>query len=125
MTRLDTTVTWVDARERLPRRGGTPVAVATTGRYPPESAAELETGVGEEFWLVRPMVFATLHFAADGTEQRNCFVDSDGYAYDLDSDEVVTHWAELPALPGRAAHLVLGEDVQPALRDARDARPAG
>ncbi len=37
MANPNTQVTWVDAREGLPR-GGAPVAVATTGRYPADSA---------------------------------------------------------------------------------------
>ncbi|WP_307167996.1 AQJ64_40280 family protein [Streptomyces sp. B3I7] len=53
-------VTWVDARERLPR-SGTPVAAAITGRYPADSATGSDTALGEEFWLVRPMYFTTLH----------------------------------------------------------------
>ncbi|WP_307167995.1 AQJ64_40280 family protein [Streptomyces sp. B3I7] len=62
----------------------------------------------------------------DGTEHRDCFVDSDGVVrlpYGLSSAETVTHWAELPTLPGGVTHVVLGKDVQPALRKARDARP--
>ncbi|GAB2918861.1 AQJ64_40280 family protein [Streptomyces mayteni] len=111
MTHLDSSVTWVDARERLPR-SGTPVAAAITGRYPAD---------GEEFWLVRPMYFTTLHLGADGAKHRDCFVDSDGVVrlpYGLTSDESVTHWAELPTLPGGTTHAVLGEDVRPALRNA-------
>ncbi|MFE4048200.1 AQJ64_40280 family protein [Streptomyces sp. YIM B13518] len=125
MTRLNTQVTWVDARERLPWSGA-PVAVAVTGRYPADDA-ESETASGEEFWLVRPMYFTDRHFSEDGTEHRNCFVDSDGYVhlpYGLAGHDTVTHWAELPTLPGRTTHLVLGKDVQPALRDAWSAGPA-
>ncbi|MFF4948232.1 AQJ64_40280 family protein [Streptomyces chattanoogensis] len=127
MTKLNTVVTWIDARERLPR-SGTPVAAAITGRYPADSAAESEAdaALGEEFWLVRPMVFTTLHWSEDGAEHRDCFVDSDGVVrlpYGLTSAETVTHWAELPTLPGGVTHGVLGEDVQPALRNAWGARP--
>ncbi|MER5222135.1 AQJ64_40280 family protein [Streptomyces flaveus] len=125
MTNLNTQVTWVDARERLPQPGA-PVAAAITGRYPADSA-ESETALGEEFWLVRPMYFTNRHFSEDGTEHRDCFVDSDGYVrlpYGLADDDTVTHWAELPTLPGKTTHLVLGEDVQPALQSAWNARPA-
>jgi len=125
MTNPDAVVTWIDARERLPR-SGTPVAAAITGRYPPDSDAEFAMGLGEEFWLVRPMVFTTLHFGEDRTEHHDCFVDSDGIVrlpYGLAGAETVTHWAELPTLPGGSTHAVLGEDVQPALRDAWGARP--
>ncbi|GGV81386.1 AQJ64_40280 family protein [Streptomyces griseoloalbus] len=125
MTDPNTEVTWVDARKRLPR-SGVPVAAAITGRYPAGSA-ESDTASGEAFWLVRPMYFTTAHFSEDGTEHRDCFVDSDGFVrlpYGLAGDDTVTHWAELPTLPGRTTHLVLGEDVQPALQDAWSARPA-
>jgi hypothetical protein len=125
MTGLVTEVTWVDVREELPR-DGLPVAAAITGRYPADGA-ESGTASGEEFWLVRPMYFTTRHFGEDGSEHRDCFVDSDGIIrrpYDPADDDTVTHWAYLPTLPGRTTHLVLGEEVQPALRNAWNARPA-
>ncbi|WP_346728068.1 AQJ64_40280 family protein [Streptomyces sp. ISID311] len=118
-------VTWVDARERLPE-SGTPVAAAITGRYPGDSATEFDAALGEEFWLVRPMYFTTLYWSEDGTEHRDCFVDSDGVVrlpYGLPSAETVTHWAELPTLPGGMTHAVLGKDVQPALQNAWGAPP--
>ncbi|MFE7583568.1 AQJ64_40280 family protein [Streptomyces gardneri] len=118
-------MTWVDVRERLPR-SGTPMAAAITGRYPADSTTESDTAVGKEFWLVRPMYFTTLHWSEDGAEHRDCFVDSDGVVrlpYGLASAETVTHWAELPTLPGRMTHAVLGEDVPSALRNAWGARP--
>ncbi len=126
MVNLDTVVTWVDARDRLPR-SGMPVAAAITGRYPADGDAEGDAALGEEFWLVRPMYFTSLHFGADGTEHRDCFVDSDGVVrlpYGLDSAETVTHWAELPTLPGEmTTRAVLGEGVQAALRRAWSAQP--
>ncbi|MFF8902365.1 AQJ64_40280 family protein [Streptomyces lydicus] len=127
MTNLNTVVTWVDARERLPR-SGTPVAAAITGRYPADRApgSEADAASGEEFWLVRPTVFMTLHWSEDGAEHRDCFVDSDGVVrlpHGLPSAETVTHWAELPTLPGGTTHLVLGKGVQSALQNAWDARP--
>ncbi|MFG3116730.1 AQJ64_40280 family protein [Streptomyces sp. NPDC048197] len=127
MTNLNTVVTWVDARERLPWSGA-PVAAAITGRYPADRATESEadTALGEEFWLVRPMVFMTLHWSEDGAEHRDCFVDSDGVvrlAHGLASAETVTHWAELPTLPRGTTHLVLGKGVQSALQNAWDAPP--
>ncbi|MCL6674367.1 AQJ64_40280 family protein [Streptomyces panaciradicis] len=123
MTNPNSKVTWIDARERLPR-DGVPVAVAVTGRYPAESP-ESEDALGEAFWLVRPMYFTNRHFSEDGTEHRDCFVDSDGYVhrpYGLADDDTVTHWAELPTLPGMTTHLVLGDAVQPALQNAWHAR---
>ncbi|MFE6742478.1 AQJ64_40280 family protein [Streptomyces tubercidicus] len=124
MTNPNTVVTWVDARERLPR-SGTPVAAAITGRYPVDSTNEPADALGEEFWLVRPMYFTTLHWSEDGAEHRACFVDSDGVIRlpsGRASAETVTHWAELPTLPGRTTHAVLGEDVPSALQNARGAR---
>ncbi|MFJ8545885.1 AQJ64_40280 family protein [Streptomyces sp. NPDC093586] len=124
MTNLNTQVTWVDAREKLPPAGA-PVAAAITGRFPADTA-ESGNASGEAFWLVRPMYFTTRHWSEDGTEHRDCFVDSDGIVrlpYGLADDDTVTHWAELPTLPGRTTHLVLGEDVQSALQSAWRARP--
>lgn len=116
MTDLSTVVTWVDARERLPHSGA-PVAAAVTGRYP----AEPGSASGDEFWLVLPMYFTALHWGKDGTEHHDCFVDSDGIVrlpYGPAGDESVTHWAELPTLPGAATRIVLGEGVPAALRNA-------
>ncbi|MFF5014695.1 AQJ64_40280 family protein [Streptomyces sp. NPDC001165] len=124
MTNPSTVVSWVDARETLPR-SGTPVAAAITGRYPADGAAESDTASGEEFWLVRPMVFTAVHRSADGAEHRDCFVDSDGVVrlpYGLPSEETVTHWAALPTLPGASTHMLLGEGVRPALEHAWGAR---
>ncbi|MGW0833398.1 AQJ64_40280 family protein [Streptomyces prunicolor] len=130
MTNLDTLVTWVDARTALPP-SGTPVAAAITGRYPVDEDAASDAALGEEFWLVRPMHFTSLHFGADGTEHRDCFVDSDGIVrlpYGLadagPETETVTHWAELPTLPGGlTARAVLGTDVPAALQNAWNAHP--
>jgi hypothetical protein len=125
MTDLNTTVTWVDVRERLPRVGY-PVAVAITGRYPSQVTDGSGRAVRERFWLVRTMYFTDEHLAEDGAVYSDCFVDSDGvvrYAYGPDSDDSVTHWAELPTLPGEATHLLLGDDVRPALRKVWNVRP--
>ncbi|MDO0924132.1 AQJ64_40280 family protein [Streptomyces sp. TG1A-8] len=125
MTDLRTKVTWVDVRRDLPR-SGVPVAAAITGRYPVGSAG-CGTALGEAFWLVSRCTSPFLHFSEDGTEHRDCFADSDGFVrlpYGPAGDDTVTHWAEPPTLPGRTTHLVLGEDVQPALRNAWSARPA-
>ncbi|WP_413758643.1 AQJ64_40280 family protein [Streptomyces sp. MMBL 11-3] len=126
MTDLNSRVTWVDVRDGVPR-DGMPVAAAITGRYPADGPGP-DAGPGEEFWLVRPMYYTTLHFAEDGTQHKDCFVDSDGVVrlpHGLDSEETVTHWAELPTLPGRTTHFVLGEDVAPALQDVWGDRPTG
>ncbi|WP_342593432.1 AQJ64_40280 family protein [Streptomyces inhibens] len=123
---MDAVVEWVDARERLPR-DGMPVAAATSGRYPPD-AAEPDTAFGQDFWLVLPMYFTTRHIGADGTEYRDCFVDSDRVVrlpYGRPCAEPVTHWAELPTLPGMTVHHVLGGSVRTALRNAWDEGLAG
>lgn len=115
MADMHTRVTWVDARDGQPG-DGVPVAAAITGRY----------WSGERFWLVRPMYFTTRHFGEDGTEHRDCFVDSDGYVrlpYGRADDDTVTHWAELPTLPGTTTHALVGEEVRPALNSAWRSRP--
>ncbi|MFD2468848.1 AQJ64_40280 family protein [Amycolatopsis silviterrae] len=97
---MDATVEWVDARERLPE-DGIPVAAATSGTYP----------AGEAFWIVLPMRFAAHYVAADGTEYRDCFVDSDlvvRLPHGRPGKEHVTHWAMLPPLPGLTVRQVLG-----------------
>ncbi|MFE5123977.1 AQJ64_40280 family protein [Streptomyces sp. NPDC056669] len=119
---MDAVVEWVDARERLPG-DGMPVAAATSGRYPPDREAEPDATSGQDFWLVLPMYFTTLHIDADGTEHRDCFVDSDRVVrlpHGRPCAEPVTHWAELPTLPGMAVHQVVGEEARTALRDIRD-----
>ncbi len=125
MTPHDAQVTWVDAREELPR-SGEPVAVAVTGRYP-QDPTRPETASGEDFWLVRSMYFTSLHFSEDGAEHTDCFIDSDGYIhlpYGRSHRDAVTHWAALPALPGTTTHMLLGDEAQPALRKAWGDRPA-
>ncbi|WP_211255823.1 AQJ64_40280 family protein [Actinocatenispora sera] len=100
---MDAIVEWVDARDRLPESGW-PVSVAATGRYPD----------GEQFWLVLASVFHASHRDEDGTEHRDCFVDSDGVVrlpFGRPCDEPVTHWAYPPALPGRSQHAVLGDEA--------------
>jgi len=113
---MDAVVEWVDARERLPRPGY-PVAAAVSGRYP----AEPGEASGQDFWLVLAMYFTDRHIAEDGTEYRDCFVDSDRVIrlpYGRPGAESVTHWAALPSLPGMTVHRVLGEDARTALRNA-------
>lgn len=112
---MEAVVDWVDARQRLPR-SGYPVAAATSGRY----LAEPGEAFGQEFWLVLPMYFTHRHLTEDGTEYLDCFVDYDGVVrlpYGGPGDETVTHWAELPPLPGMTVHSMLGEDARTALRN--------
>jgi hypothetical protein len=113
---MDAVVEWVDARERLPRPGR-PVAAAVSGRYP----AEPGEASGQDFWLVLAMYFTDRHITEDGTEYRDCFVDSDRVIrlpYGRPGAESVTHWAALPDLPGMTVQRVLGEDARTALRNA-------
>ncbi|WUR28479.1 amine oxidase [Streptomyces jietaisiensis] len=116
---VEATVEWVDARERLPR-DGLPVAAAVTGRYPPEREGD-DPASGEAFWIVLPMYFTRRHFAEDGTEHLDCFVDSDRVVRHPyggpPCEEPVTHWAALPALPGLDVHIVLGEKAPRLVRD--------
>ncbi|MDX2879286.1 AQJ64_40280 family protein [Streptomyces ipomoeae] len=124
---MDAVVEWVDVRDRLPK-SGTPVAAAVVGRYPPDSEAEPDEVNGQDFWLVLPMYFTTLHFGEDGTEHHDCFVDSDRVVrlpYGRPCDEPVTHWAALPALPGAAVHQVLGEGARTALEKVWDGETTG
>ncbi|MFJ3188958.1 AQJ64_40280 family protein [Streptomyces halstedii] len=125
MTDLRATVTWVDVREGLPEIG-VPVAVAITGRYPARDG-DGESVPREEFWLVRTMYFTDWYRSEDGVTHHDCFVDSDEvvrFPYDPDSDDSVTHWAQLPTLPGTETHFLAGQDVGPALRAVWDT-PAG
>ncbi|MGF1344236.1 AQJ64_40280 family protein [Streptomyces flavovirens] len=118
MADLKATVTWTDVREALPREG-VPVAAAITGRYPAGSE-DGDAAPGEEFWLVATMYFTPRHFD-NGEVTRDCFVDSDGvirFPCTPGSDGGVTHWAELPTLPGTRTHFLGGEEVGPALRNA-------
>ncbi|GAA2314200.1 hypothetical protein GCM10010431_38490 [Streptomyces kunmingensis] len=60
------------------------------------------------------------HIGDDGVERRDCFVDSDRVVrrpHGRGGAQTVTHWAELPTLPGTTTRSVLGKDVQPALHD--------
>ncbi|GAA2586428.1 hypothetical protein GCM10010424_36880 [Streptomyces lienomycini] len=75
---------------------------------------------------MRPMVFTTLHRDGSGAEHRDCFVDSDGFVrlpHGLRGAETVTHWAELPTLPGGTTHAVCGADVRPAAGNVWRSRP--
>ncbi|MFV2175523.1 AQJ64_40280 family protein [Actinomadura sp. LOL_016] len=113
-------VEWVDVRERRPREG-MPVAAAIMGRDASNDANERDADAEQEFWLVRPMYYTTLHFAEDGREYHDCFVDSDDVVrlpYGRDCDEPITHWAELPTLPGTTEHHLMGEEAKTARANA-------
>ncbi|MEU3711706.1 AQJ64_40280 family protein [Streptomyces catenulae] len=119
-----TTVEWIRADERLPRNSDCVIA-AVTGRYPSDPGEDPEPFSGQEFWLVLPMHFSSIHPVEEtGEIIENCFHDPDGVIrFPLggpSSDEVVTHWAELPNLPGADVQSILGDGVGPALRHVSD-----
>lgn len=108
------TITWVDARNRHPRDGEA-VLGATTGRYPVDGDGV--PSPDEDFWLVLPMHFRRVH-PVDGVGGiiRDCYRDSDGVirmplGVGAEDDEVVTHWASMPALPGAATSMIVGASV--------------
>lgn len=117
---MRTTVEWIRADERLPYDGAGIVA-AVTGRYPGEPDNDPDSLDGQEFWLVLPMYFRRLHPVEEtGEVIENCFYDSDGvirFPVGRQTDgEAVTHWAEMPNLPGTNTQRIFGDDVRPALR---------
>jgi len=122
---METTVEWIRADERLPGDGAGIVA-AVTGRYPGEPDDDDPDSLdGQEFWLVLPTYFRRVHPVEDtGEIIENCFYDSDGvirFPVGRPTDEeVVTHWAEMPNLPGLDVQRVFGDDVRPALRAVTD-----
>lgn len=123
---MRTTVEWIRADERLPDDGAGIVA-AVTGRYPGEPDGDPDSLDGQEFWLVLPMYFRRVHPVEETGELiENCFYDSDGVVRlpgDTPADgEVVTHWAEMPTLPGTNVARIFGDDVRPALRAAASDR---
>jgi hypothetical protein len=124
---MDATVKWVDAREGFPDDGA-PVAAAVTGTYPPGEDEDGPIGP-EDYWIVLPMHFERRHFAEDGTEYHDCFVDSDGvvrFPYGgPPCEEPVTHWASLPTLPGLSVHLVLGGTAPVLVRETLEAGDVG
>ena len=68
-----------------------------------------------------PMRFAARHVGEDGTEYRDCFIDSDRIVrlpYGRPGSDPVTHWAYLPTLPGLTVHSLVGEGVRTALEGA-------
>lgn len=114
-------IDWIPADERLPFDGAGVVA-AVTGRYPAEPGADPVTG--PEFWIVLPMYFRDVHPVEEtGEVVLNCFVDSDRVLRRPPgggTDEVVTHWAYWPNLPGTDVRKIVGEGVGPALRAVSD-----
>ncbi|WP_280850181.1 MULTISPECIES: AQJ64_40280 family protein [unclassified Streptomyces] len=117
---MNTTVEWIRADERLPYDGAG-ILAAVTGRYPGEQEDDPESLSGQEFWLVLPMYFRRIHPVEEtGEIIENCFYDSDGVVrFPIGGptcEEMVTHWAEMPSLPGMDVQRVYGKDVGRALR---------
>ena len=119
---IDVMTTWHDARDSNPRDGDL-VLAAVTGRYRPDLG---ETPSSEQdFWLVLPMHFRHLHPVEDTDRVlHDRYLDADRvvrrpHGAEGDEDEVVTHWAEMPTLPGIAAHELSGAAVAGALATAQ------
>ncbi|MFJ2645841.1 AQJ64_40280 family protein [Streptomyces sp. NPDC087420] len=112
---------WISALDRLPKDSDC-VMGAITGRYPGDPEGDADSRVGEEYWLVLPTYFHSRHVdERTGTLFHDCFVDSDRVVrlpYGGPTPEQVTHWAELPVLPGTAERQILGDGVRAALRAA-------
>ncbi len=117
------TVDWIDVGDRLPRDGEC-VLGAIVGRYGEEVPREHQ---GDEFWFVFPMHFRHVHPDEEtGEVVIDCFLDADGVVRrpwsrtwsDVSSDERITHWAELPVLPGTSVRQLDGAAVRPALDPA-------
>lgn len=122
------TMTWHDARESNPLDGDLVIA-AVAGRYRSEPG---ETPSSEQdFWFVLPMHFRQLHPVEDtGHVLHDRYLDADRvvrrpFGADGDEDEVVTHWAQLPALPGIGALELTGAAVSGALAAVQRRRAAG
>jgi hypothetical protein len=118
---MKATIEWVSVKDRFPDDGYS-VAAAVTGRYRVDHCDPPAPISGEEFWLVLHMYFRREHPVEEtGEIIENCFVDADYVVRDPlggSTDELVTHWAYLPTLPGTDVHRLLGDDVQPAIRAA-------
>jgi hypothetical protein len=122
---MKATIEWIGVDDGLPGNSAS-VLAAVTGRYPADPGAEPESSSGEQFWLVLPMFFRWLHPVEEtGEVLKNCFVDPDHvvrFPRGGPSSEVVTHWAELPNLPGSSVGEIRGDGVEGALRRAAESR---
>jgi hypothetical protein len=120
---MRTEIEWIPVGERLPYDGAGIVA-AVTGHYPVDPDEDPLPFSGKEFWLVLPMYFRRRHPVEEtGEVIENCFVDSDDVVRSPlggSTEELVTHWAELPNLPGTNAQRIVGDGVRPALRAVLD-----
>jgi hypothetical protein len=109
-------VEWIDAREGLPRDGDC-VLGAITGRYTIDAGTEPGSPAENDFRFVFPMHFRRVHHDEEsGRTYTNCFIDADQvprqpYGDDAATDEQITHWAELPVLPGTSEREIRGARV--------------
>ena len=120
--------TWHDARNSNPNDGDL-VLAAVAGRYrtEPGEAPSPE----QDFWLVLPMHFRHLHPVEDtDLVLHDRYLDADRVVRrplgaEGDEDEVVTHWANLPTLPGIGALELTGAAVSAALSAAQERASTG
>ena len=119
---MDVTTTWHDARDSNPRDGDL-VLAAVAGRYRTESGERRSSE--QDFWFVLPMHFRHLHPVGDTDRVlHDRYLDADRvvrrpFGANGDEDEVVTHWAEMPTLPGIGALELTGAAVSDALAAAQ------
>lgn len=126
--RVEVTTTWHDARDSIPRDGDL-VLAAVAGRYrtDPGEAPSSE----QDFWFVLPMHFRHLHPVEDTDHVlHDRYLDADrvvrkAFGAEGEEDEVVTHWAEMPTLPGIDALGLIGAAVSDALAAAQERGSAG
>jgi hypothetical protein len=117
---MKTTIEWTQVGEGLPGEGAC-VLAAVTGRYRVDPDDDDPDSLrGQEFWLVLPVYFRHFHPVEEtGEVIEDCFVDADEvvrHPHGGSTDEVVTHWAELPDLPGTDVSRIIGGEVRSALR---------
>jgi len=123
---MEVTTLWHDARISNPRNGDL-VLAAVAGRSRTETG-EASTSE-QDFWLVLPTHFRQLHPSGDTDVMlHDRYIDADRVVRrpigaDGDEDEVVTHWAEMPTLPGVGALEMTGAAVSAALAAARERGP--
>jgi hypothetical protein len=121
---MEMPIEWVPAGERLPDDGAG-ILAAVTGRYPVDPDDDDPDSLsGQDFWLVLPMYFRRRHPVEEtGEVVENCFFDSDAVVrlpVGGSTEEVVTHWAAMPNLPGTNTWRLIGDGVGPALRAVSD-----
>ena len=124
---MEVTTTWHDARDSTPTDGDL-VLAAVAGRYRTEPGEAPSSE--QDFWFVLPMHFRHLHPVED-TDQvlHDRYLDADRvvrktFGAEGEEDEVVTHWAQMPTLPGIGVLELTGAAVSDALAAAQERGPA-